>query len=138
MGSTRASGEHRFTLNGVQGLAVVRVSKTIIAGAMIAYGANGELTQGCIDVEGRTISESGAVGSDIGKALLVGGGAYYVAEALRVRIPHPVVPSWPELANAIGYAALASELSQREVEKPTSYSALVAGNESNVPVSSPV
>jgi hypothetical protein len=32
---------------------------------------------------------------------------------------------------------LASELSQREVEKPTSYSALLAGNESDVPVSSP-
>ena len=53
MGSTRASGEHRFTFNGVQRLAVVRVSKTIMegAGAMIAYGANGELTQGCIDVK---------------------------------------------------------------------------------------
>ena len=82
-------------------------------------------------------SESGAVGSDIGKVLLVGRGAYYVAEALRVHILHLIVPSRPELANAIGYAAQASELSQREVEKPTSYSALLAGNESDVPVSSP-
>ncbi len=81
--------------------------------------------------------ESGAVGSDIGKVLLVGRGAYYVAEALRVHILHLIVPSRPELANAIGYAAQASELSQREVEKPTSYSALLAGNESDVPVSSP-
>jgi len=49
-------GEHRFTLNGVQRLAVVRVLKTIMegAGALIAYGADGEMTQGCIDVGGRT------------------------------------------------------------------------------------
>ncbi len=207
-------GEHRFTLNGMRRLAVVRVLKTIMegAGAIIAYGANGDITQGCIDVGGRTTdlfvaegqmpilhqckgkdlgveavadllsarfqhhyhrplkpsetrellhahtgrrtyptisangvqidehelyrwiedaitsvgndiasfvgsvwnaSESGAVGSDIGMVLLVGGGAYYFAEPLRARIPHLVVPHRPELANAIGYAALANELFQR-------------------------
>lgn len=59
-------------------------------------------------------SESGVVGSDIGRVLLVGGGAYYVVEPLRARIPPLVVPPRPELANALGYAALANELSQRE------------------------
>ena len=36
--------------------AVVLVLKTIMegAGAIIAYGANGDITQGCIDVGGRT------------------------------------------------------------------------------------
>lgn len=207
-------GEHRFTLNGVRRLAVVRVLKTVMegAGAVIAHGANSTITQGCIDVGGRTTdlfvaegqmpilhqckgkdlgveaaadllsarfqhryhrplkpseirellhahahkrtyptisasgvqvgeyelsswiegalanigndiasfvgsvwnaSESGAVGSDIGLVLLVGGGAYYFAEPLRARIPHLVVPHRPELANAIGYAALANEVSRR-------------------------
>ncbi len=58
-------------------------------------------------------SESGAVGSDIAVVLLVGGGAYYFAEPLKARVPHLVVPQRPELANAIGYAALSHELSQR-------------------------
>jgi plasmid segregation protein ParM len=208
-------GEHRFSLNGVQRLAVVRVRNIIMegAGALIAYGVDGEITQGCIDVGGRTTdlfvaegqlpilprctgrdlgieaaadqlsarfqaryhrplklselrdilrahaqrraypvisangaqvntyelrqwteqalanlgneiasfigsawnaSESGAVGSDIGRVLLVGGGAYYVVEPLRARISHLVVSPHPELANALGYAALANELSQRE------------------------
>jgi len=208
-------GEHRFTLNGMQRLAVVRVIKVIMegAGALIAYGADGDVTQGCIDVGGRTTdlfvaegqspilplckgkdlgveaaadllsarflarhgrplklgelrnilrahaqrrtypiisangtqvseyelhqwteqalssigneiasfvgstwnaSESGAVASDIGKVLLVGGGAYYVTEQLRVGIPHLVIPQRPELANAVGYAALAHELTRRE------------------------
>src|SRR5207249_1937437 len=49
-------GEHRFTLNGVRRLAVVRVMKTIMegAGAIIAHGANDEILQGCIDPGGRT------------------------------------------------------------------------------------
>ncbi len=59
-------------------------------------------------------SESGVVGSDIGRVLLVGGGAYYVVEPLRARILHLVVPPRPELANVLGYAALANELSKRE------------------------
>jgi hypothetical protein len=208
-------GEHHFVFNGVPRLAVVRVLKIIMegAGALIAHGADGKITQGCIDVGGRTTdlfaaegqwpilplckgkaigieaaadvvnarfqsryhrplkaselrdllhahvqrraypiitangiqvsedelrqwienalntighdiasfvgsawnsAESGAVGSDIGHVLLVGGGAYYVAEQLRARIPHLVVPQCPELANAVGYAALAHELSQHE------------------------
>src|SRR6266566_107617 len=49
-------GEHRFALNGVQRLAVVRVLKTIMegAGAIIAHGGEGDLAQGCIDIGGRT------------------------------------------------------------------------------------
>jgi plasmid segregation protein ParM len=208
-------GEHRFALNGMPRMAVVRVLKTIMegAGAVIAHGIDGSIVQGCIDVGGRTTdlfvaesqspllplckgkdlgieaaadllsarfaaryerqlkaselrdllrahtqrrtypaisangaqvseyelrqwieealatvggdiasfvgtvwnsSETGAVGSDIGRVLLVGGGAYYVAEPLRARIPHLVIPRLPELANAVGYAALAQELTQRE------------------------
>jgi hypothetical protein len=59
-------------------------------------------------------SETGAVGADIGQVLLVGGGAYYVAAALKARIPHLLVPPRPELANALGYGALAHELQRRE------------------------
>jgi plasmid segregation protein ParM len=59
-------------------------------------------------------SETGAVGADIAQVLLVGGGAYYVAEALRERIPHLSVAPRPELANAMGYGALAQELSRRK------------------------
>ncbi len=59
-------------------------------------------------------SETGAVGADIAQVLLVGGGAYYVAAALRERIPHLHVPPRPELANALGYGALAHELLRRE------------------------
>jgi plasmid segregation protein ParM len=58
-------------------------------------------------------SETGAVGADIAHVVLVGGGAYYVAEALRERIPHLVIAPRPELANATGYAALAQELTRR-------------------------
>lgn len=209
-------GEHRFTLDGVRRVAGVRVMKVIMegAGAIIACGASGDITQGCIDVGGRTIdlfvaegqnpvlhlcqgkenigveavadllssrfekryhrplkaserrdilhthvgkraypaiytngeqaseyelrqwtetaltsmgneiasfvsatwntSESGAVGSDIAMIVLVGGGAYYFADMLKRRIPHLSVPHRPELANAIGYAALAHELMQRD------------------------
>lgn len=208
-------GEHRFALNGVKRLAVVRVLKTIMegAGALIAHGGEGDLTQGCIDIGGRTTdlfaaegqspilplckgknigieaaadmlsvrfqarygrllkaselreilrahvqqrtypvisangvqvnafelrqwtsqalstigsdiasfvastwntAESGTVGGDFGRVLLVGGGAYYAAEQLRTRLPHLLIPQCPELANAVGYAALAHELTQRE------------------------
>lgn len=55
-------------------------------------------------------SESGEVGSDIASIVLVGGGAYYFGEAVGRRIPHVTIPQAPELANAIGYAALAEQL----------------------------
>jgi plasmid segregation protein ParM len=58
-------------------------------------------------------SETGAVGADIAHVILVGGGAYYVADALRERIPHLAIPPQPELANAMGYGALALELARR-------------------------
>jgi plasmid segregation protein ParM len=207
-------GEHHFTLNGKNRLAVVRVMKVVMegAGALIACGASDEITQGCIDIGGRTTdlfvaegqsptlylcrgkdigvenvadlvsnrfqaqyhrplklsetrdllhahanhrtspavyvngsqvnefelrqwldtalgaigneiasfvsttwntSEAGAVGSDIAHIVLVGGGAYYFGEAIAARIPHVVIPSEPELANAVGYAALAEQLADR-------------------------
>ncbi|MGB8343650.1 MAG: hypothetical protein WCD86_02140, partial [Ktedonobacteraceae bacterium] len=61
-------------------------------------------------------SETGAVGADIAQVVLVGGGAYYVADSLRERIPHLFIPSRPELANATGYGALAQTLSRRKSE----------------------
>ncbi len=220
-------GQHAFTFNGIGRRAWVRVSAVIMegAGALIAHGQTRSITQGCIDVGGRTTdlfvasgqqpilplcqgkplgvesvadllsqrfegrygrplkaaerqailrayvcrrhlaplsnvpepeptlyasgvavpyeeidawcetlfsetgaeiaafvgaawnsSETGAVGADIGQVLLVGGGAYYVAPALRERIPHLHVPPRPELANALGYGALACELLRRERE----------------------
>jgi len=217
-------GVHPFTFNGVSRVAQVRVRSVIMegAGALIAHGSTQAITQGCIDVGGRTTdlfvaagqqpvlplcqgkplgvesvadllsqrfedtygrplkaaerrailrafvqrhhpatlsglpeaepalyasglevsfadiaswchalfedagadiaafvgaawnsSETGAVGADIAQVMLVGGGAYYVAEALKTRIPHLVVPPRPELANATGYGALAQELVRR-------------------------
>jgi plasmid segregation protein ParM len=64
-------------------------------------------------------SETGAVGADIAHVILVGGGAYYVADALRERIPHLSIPPQPELANATGYGALALELARRTAVFPT-------------------
>lgn len=211
-------GHYTFVLNGARRVAHIRVPSIIMegAGALIAYGANGSPTQGCIDVGGRTTdlfvaqgqqpilplchgrpvgietagdalsrrfetlygrplhlaelrsllrsyvqsksdpllqsqpssvyangvevpfstlsewcetlfretgadiatfvgtawnsSATGAVGADIARVILVGGGAYYVADALRQRIPHLFVPQRPELANATGYGALAQQL----------------------------
>jgi hypothetical protein len=59
-------------------------------------------------------SETGAVGADLAQVVLVGGGAHYVSDALRERLPYLAVPSHPELANAMGYGALAQELSRRK------------------------
>ena len=204
-------GEHRFTLNGRTRLAVLKLMRVVIEGAraLIAYGTSDEITQGCIDIGGRTTdlfvaegqspalhlckgkdigveavtdvlsnrfqacyhrplkpgetrdllrahvnhrtyrpiyvngkqinefelqhwletalstigneiasfvsttwntSESGEVGSDIAHIVLVGGGAYYFGETLARRIPHVSIPQAPELANAIGCAALAEQL----------------------------
>ena len=58
-------------------------------------------------------SESGEVAGDISPIALVGGGAYYFAPALRNRIHHLTIPHKPELANAVGYAALAYQLTQQ-------------------------
>jgi hypothetical protein len=56
-------------------------------------------------------SEYGGVAGDIAKVLLVGGGAYYFREDIQKIIPHVEIPMQPELANAIGYAALADQVS---------------------------
>lgn len=223
-------GSHAFTLNGGGRTAHVRVSAVIMegAGALIAHGSTHPITQGCIDVGGRTTdlfvargqqpvlplcqgkplgvesvadllsrrfedtygrplspaehrailrahvqrhapspystlpeaeptlyasgmavafeeiaswchalfddagaeiaafvgsswnsSETGAVGADMAQVILVGGGAYYVAEALKARIPHLVVPPRPELANATGYGALAHQLLLRHPLSPS-------------------
>ena len=62
-----------------------------------------------------TNSELGAVATDIAQVLLVGGGAYYFFRDIANLIPHLTVPQQPELANALGYAALARHLQgQRE------------------------
>jgi Actin like proteins N terminal domain len=208
------SGEHHFTLNGRERLAVVQVEKVIMegAGAMIASGDERMLRQAVVDVGGRTTDlyttdgqmpliplckgaalgvelagdmisrtfqegferpltvpetrsilraavrsgpypliyakgqevsqialhrlvdealrsvgrdiatfvsqtwasgELGAVATDLAKVFLVGGGAYYFYRDIARLIPHVVVPPQPELANALGYAALAHHLQSR-------------------------
>ncbi|GHO73968.1 hypothetical protein KSD_17390 [Ktedonobacter sp. SOSP1-85] len=57
--------------------------------------------------------ELGAVGTDLAKVLLVGGGAYYFYRDIARIIPHVMVPQQPELANALGYAELARHLQSR-------------------------
>lgn len=57
--------------------------------------------------------ELGAVGTDLAKVLLVGGGAYYFYRDIARLIPHVTVPLQPELANALGYAELAHHLQSR-------------------------
>jgi hypothetical protein len=47
------------------------------------------------------------------RVLLVGGGAYYFYREIAPLIPHVTVPQQPELANALGYAALARHLRVR-------------------------
>jgi Actin like proteins N terminal domain len=204
-------GEHHFTLNGRERLAIVHVEKVIMesAGAMIAYGDDRPLRQGVVDLGGRTTDlytadgqiplipqcrgvalgvelvsdivnrtfqtqygraltlqeirsilrasvgndqyplihvhgqeispvvlrgrteealrsvgrdittflsqtwangELGGVATDMARVLLVGGGAYYFCQEIARLIPHVIVPQQPELANALGYAALARYL----------------------------
>lgn len=57
--------------------------------------------------------ELGAVGTDLAKVILVGGGAYYFYRDIARLIPHIMVPPQPELANALGYAELARHLQAR-------------------------
>lgn len=58
-------------------------------------------------------SEQGAVAADAARVLLIGGGAYYVADALRQMIPHLEVPKHPELANAQGYLAVGQQIPEQ-------------------------
>ncbi len=60
-----------------------------------------------------TNSELGTVASDMARVLLVGGGAYYFYPEIAKLIPHVTVPHQPELANALGYTALARHLRLR-------------------------
>ncbi len=57
--------------------------------------------------------ELGAVATDTARVLLVGGGAYYFHREIARLIPQVTVPQQPELANALGYAALAQHLRMR-------------------------
>jgi hypothetical protein len=57
--------------------------------------------------------ELGAVATDMARVLLVGGGAYYFYPEIAKLIPHVTVPHQPELANALGYTALARHLRLR-------------------------
>jgi len=60
-----------------------------------------------------TNSELGMVATDIAKVLLVGGGAYYFRHDIAMIIPHVVIPTQPELANALGYSELARQVRRR-------------------------
>jgi hypothetical protein len=60
-----------------------------------------------------TSSERGSVATEMARVLLVGGGAYYFYREIAPLIPHVTVPQQPELANALGYAALARHLRVR-------------------------
>jgi hypothetical protein len=58
-------------------------------------------------------SEQGKVAAEAARVLLIGGGAYYFAPALRALIPHLQVPKHAEHANAQGYLAIGSQLPER-------------------------
>lgn len=58
-------------------------------------------------------SEQGAIAAEMAPVLLIGGGAYYFQHLLKKRIPHLMVPSRPETANAEGYITLAHVLLSR-------------------------
>jgi hypothetical protein len=58
-------------------------------------------------------SEQGKVAAEAARVLLVGGGAYYFAPIVRALIPHLEVPRLAEHANAQGYLAIGSQLSER-------------------------
>lgn len=55
-------------------------------------------------------NERGNVAADFARVVLVGGGAYYFRSALAQCLPHVRVPHEPEIANALGYGALAQSL----------------------------
>jgi hypothetical protein len=58
-------------------------------------------------------SEQGKVASEVERVLAIGGGSYYFAPLPRQVLPHLQVPRQAELANAQGYLAIASQLSER-------------------------
>jgi hypothetical protein len=80
-------------------------------------------TEGALRSVGRDITtfvsqtwasgEHGAVGTDLARVLLVGGGAYSFYPDIAQLFPHVAVPPQPELANALGYAAMAHHLQSR-------------------------
>lgn len=55
-------------------------------------------------------SERGKVAGEAARVLLIGGGAYYLADHLKRLIPHLEVPKAPELANAQGYLAVGTQI----------------------------
>lgn len=56
--------------------------------------------------------DRGVVAGAAAKVLLIGGGAYFFADALRAIIPHLEVVRSPELANALGYLAIGLNASE--------------------------
>lgn len=56
--------------------------------------------------------DRGEVASNAARVLLIGGGAYFFADALRVIIPHIEVSRAPELANALGYLSVGLSASE--------------------------
>ena len=61
--------------------------------------------------------ELGGVATDMARVVLVGGGAYYTHPEIVRLIPYVTIAQQPELANALGYAALARHLRQRREER---------------------
>lgn len=57
-------------------------------------------------------TDRGVVAGNAAKVLLIGGGAYFFADTLRAIIPHIEVVRTPELANAQGYLAIGSYVSE--------------------------
>jgi hypothetical protein len=57
-------------------------------------------------------SEQGKVAAEAARVLYIGGGAYFFRDLMRPLIPHLEVPRAPELANAQGYLAVDTQLSE--------------------------
>jgi hypothetical protein len=58
--------------------------------------------------------EQGKVAAEAAKVLLVGGGAYYFADAVRGIIRHVEVPREPEIQNARGYQSVGLRLTEED------------------------
>lgn len=56
--------------------------------------------------------DRGLAASEAARVLLIGGGAYFFADALREAVPHIEVPRAPEMANAVGYLSVGLSASE--------------------------
>lgn len=78
-----------LALNGAVAAAIDGVGRQIVSYVTEQWGDN-----------------RGRPAGDAARVVLIGGGAYYFAEALHNVIPHLDVPASPEFANAFGYLAV--------------------------------